>query len=154
MLFGFLFQFWCCRLGSTAWGLYPTLLRGNILAAEISLQHFSCYLWEPSQTSPPQSLPVLWWWHGFFCLSIVIRLLSSQCSAGYSGWFLSNFVLIPVWSWRRRLVKLPLTSLPSWVSTEGFLKVRFFLVLLVLHPSSLKVISSSWTIPKSLDISL
>ena len=39
------------RLGSPAWGLDPTLLRGNHLATEISLQHFSYRMWESTQSS-------------------------------------------------------------------------------------------------------
>ena len=46
------------------------------------------------------SLPVILWWSCFFCLSMVIRLLSHYCSVVYSGWFLPNLVIIPDWSWR------------------------------------------------------
>ena len=45
------FQLWWCRLGRPTWGLDTTFLRGNTLATEISLWHFSCHLWEPSQPS-------------------------------------------------------------------------------------------------------
>ena len=44
------FQLWCCRLRSPAWILDPTLLRGNPPATEISLWHFSCHPWGPSQS--------------------------------------------------------------------------------------------------------
>ena len=49
------FWLWCYRLGSPAWGLDPTLLRGKHLATEISLQHFSCRPWEPRQLSHASS---------------------------------------------------------------------------------------------------
>ena len=45
------FWLWCCKLRSPACSLEPTLLRGNSLAAEISLQNFSCHPCEPSQPS-------------------------------------------------------------------------------------------------------
>ena len=93
------FWLWCCTLGRPSWGLGPTLLRGNSMAAEISLQNFSCHLWEPNPSTPPlHCLPVWFRWSGFFCLSLVTRLLCSQCSVGYSGWFLYNLVVIPNWS--------------------------------------------------------
>ena len=52
-------------VGWGAWlgGLEPTLLRGNPLAAEISLRHFSYHLQEPSQSSSTSSHspPVTLW---------------------------------------------------------------------------------------------
>ena len=61
--------FWlrCYRMGRPACGLDATLLRGTPPpVAEISLQHFSCYPWEPSQPSCissalPTSLIVVKW---------------------------------------------------------------------------------------------
>ena len=55
------------RLGSSAWGLDPTLLRGTTpLVTKISLWNFNCHLWEPSQSSCtfstfPTSLVVVKW---------------------------------------------------------------------------------------------
>ena len=71
------------------------------MAAEVSLQHFSCHPWKPSEPSCissafPTSHVVV---KCFFCLPLVIRLLSSWYSVGYSGWFLYNLVVIPDWSW-------------------------------------------------------
>ena len=52
-----------CRLGSPAWGLDCTLLRGNHPATEISLWNFSSCPWEPSQPSCASfALPVTSWW--------------------------------------------------------------------------------------------
>ena len=51
MLFEFFSQFWCCRLGTPVWGLYPTLLRGNAPATELSLQYFSYCPCDPSHPS-------------------------------------------------------------------------------------------------------
>ena len=52
----FFSQLWW--LGSSSWGLEPTLLRGKPLASEISLQYFSCCPASPLMP-PPCSLPVL-----------------------------------------------------------------------------------------------
>lgn len=38
---------------------------------------------------------------GLFCNSLVIRLLFSQSSVGYSGWLFYILVLITVWSWKK-----------------------------------------------------
>ena len=66
------FSLWCCRLGSPAWGLDPTLLRRNILATELYLQIFSCHAWEPSHPSHVSALSTN---------HIVVKwfLLSVQC---------------------------------------------------------------------------
>ena len=45
------FRLCCCRLGSQAWGIDTTSLRGNPPATEVSLQHFTCCLWETSHLS-------------------------------------------------------------------------------------------------------
>ena len=55
VLYGFLSWFSGCKLGSPAWGLDPTFLRGNPLATEISFQHFSCHQWEHRQPSDASS---------------------------------------------------------------------------------------------------
>ena len=50
----YLGTFWALvlyRLGSPAWGLDPTHLRGKPSAIEIFFQHFSCHPLEPSQPS-------------------------------------------------------------------------------------------------------
>ena len=70
MVFGFLSQLWFSRLGSQAWGLDPTLLRGNPSPLEYpsgTLAATCGSLGGPFM--PPHSLPV--------SLSMVIRLLSS-----------------------------------------------------------------------------
>ena len=71
MLFAFLSWFWWCRLGSSAWGLDPTL-RGIPLSAEISLCNFSCHPWEHSQSShaspaSPISQAVMKWFLPSVC---------------------------------------------------------------------------------------
>ena len=71
-----LFWHWCFRLGSPAWGLDPTFLRGNLLATKISLWNFSCHPWDPSQSYCAFStLPA--------CYVVVKRLLLSVC--GYKA---------------------------------------------------------------------
>lgn len=37
--------------------------------------------------------------YGLFCKSLVIRLLFSYSSIGYSGWLSYNLIVISVWSW-------------------------------------------------------
>ena len=113
--------FWlcCCRLGSLAWGLDPTLLRQNPSAAEISLRHFSCCLWEPSQPSRassalPTSLVVVKW----FLLSLRGYQASFQL---VSSWLFR--MISPQFSCNSRLVWLPLTPPPSCLSISILLIV-------------------------------
>ena len=63
MLLGFPSRFWYYRLESPAWVLNPTLIRGNTLAPEISLQNFSHCPRSPASflVLPLHSLPVTLW---------------------------------------------------------------------------------------------
>ena len=49
--------------------------------------------------SPLHSAPVILWWSGFFCLSMVVRLLSSYCPVGYFRWFICDLFVIPYLFW-------------------------------------------------------
>ena len=84
-----------CRLGSPAWGLDCTLLRGNHPATEISLWNFSSCPWEPSQPSCASfALPVTSWWlflsvFGYkaslqLVFSWLFRMISLQFSCNYT----------------------------------------------------------------------
>ena len=74
---------WFCRLGSPAWGLDPTLLRGKSLATEISPQNFSCCPWEPSQSShtsstlPTRFIVVKWFLLSVFGFNVSLQLVFS-----------------------------------------------------------------------------
>ena len=83
-------SFFPALAGEPAWGLDPTLLRGSPSAAEISLQNFSCCLWEPSQpsrasSSLPTSLAVVKWFllcpwlQGFSPASVQLVILDDFC---------------------------------------------------------------------------
>ena len=98
------FQLWCCRLGSPAWGLDPTLLRGNPMATEISLRIFSCHQWDLSQPSRasfalPTSLVVVKW----FLLSV----------CGYKA------SLHLVFSWLSQMISLQSCCNSRWVLGGG-----------------------------------
>ena len=95
-----LFWLWYCRLGSPAWGLYPTLLRPNHLSNEISLQHFSCHLWESSQ---------------LFCISSTLHTIHSVVLK----WFLLSVCVYKVFlqllfSWFFQMISLNLVVIPDW----------------------------------------
>ena len=79
MLFGFLSWFWCCRLESPAWGLDPTLLMGTpkLLKYPSGTSAATCGCPARTLVPPPYSLPFSLWWSEFFCLCLVVRLLSS-----------------------------------------------------------------------------
>ena len=66
------FLLWCYRLGSPAWGLEPTFLRGNPPGC---WNIPSCHLWEPSHASAlPSSHIVVKW----FLLSVLGYKVSAQ----------------------------------------------------------------------------
>ena len=94
-------QLWCCRLGSPAWGLDPTLLRGNPQPLKYPSGTLAATHGIPDSPllPPTHSVPVSLWLSDLFCLSVVIRLLSSYFSIDYSRRFLYNLVVIPDWSW-------------------------------------------------------
>ena len=99
MLSGFLFG-----SGGTGWGAQlgfntPHFSGGNTQLLKYPSRSSAATHGSPPSplVAPPHLLPVLLWWSGFFCLPLVVRLLSSQCSVGYSGWFLYNLVVIPIW---------------------------------------------------------
>ena len=97
VLSGFLSQLWFSRLGSPAWGLDPTLLRGRPLSCSPPLE-FQL----PSMGAPPALLHPSTSHQSYFgeVVSFVHDYKASlQCSVGYSGWFLYNLVVIPDWSW-------------------------------------------------------
>ena len=94
------FSLWCCRLGSPAWGVDPTLLRPNHLSNEISLQHFSCHLWESSQ---------------LFCISSTLHTIHSVVLK----WFLLSVCVYKVFlqllfSWFFQMISLNLVVIPDW----------------------------------------
>ena len=70
-------------------------------------------------------------------LSLVIMLLSSQCSVGYSGWFLYNLAVVPDWSGEEVSVASTYFSTILGLCREGkyffnfSLSFGFYLVVLV-----------------------
>ena len=77
---GSFFGVWCSGLGRLVWGWDPSPHKEDLCGGDISLdsQLLNCH----------------------FCKSLVMRLLFSSSSVGYSGWLFSNSVVFPVWFWK------------------------------------------------------
>ena len=114
---------WCCRLGSPAWDLECTLLKGNPPATEKSLQNFnyppvgaqpplSCLLCNPYQLHFCEVVSVVCpWLKGFFLagVQLVSRIISLQFGCKLSlvlGGILCSFYLV-----LHHLASLPVESL-------------------------------------------
>ena len=100
LLSGFLSRLWCCRLGGPSWGLDPTLLRGNPLAAEIALWNFSCLPWEPSRPSRAASALAasltVEWFSQLMALQMTLLTRERRALVGHSVWqWLLTFSLAP-----------------------------------------------------------
>ena len=122
MLSGFLSQLFYCRLGNAAWSLVPSLPRGNPPTSEFpSITSAASHGSQASPLMPPpHSVPLMLWCSSFLCLSLVIRLLSTYCSVGYSRWFLYSLIVIPDWSWEEVSVASTYSSIILGLSELGF----------------------------------
>lgn len=85
----------CFGLGIPAWGSDYIILRRNPCSCDI-LSHCP---WERGQLFLCLCLSYQAQ-YGFFCKSLVVRLLFSQSLICYSGRLFFNLVVIPVWSWQ------------------------------------------------------
>ena len=87
--------------GTLGWGAWcragPPRSSGENSAAEISLQIFNCHTWVWDQ--PVLHLCSSYQSRGFFCISLVIRLLFTQTLCGFQWWFFCTLVVILMWSW-------------------------------------------------------
>ena len=87
-------------VGYPAWGLDPTLLRGNPLFTEISLWNFSCHLWEPSQASyissslPTTVIVVKWCFLSLLGYKVSLQLVFSRLFRMISLHFSCNSRLV------------------------------------------------------------
>ena len=85
ILFRFFSRFWCCRLGSPAWDLECTLLKGNPPATEKSLQNFN---YPPVGAQPPLSCLLCNPYQLHFC-----EVVSVVCPC-LKGFFLAGVQLV------------------------------------------------------------
>ena len=96
----------CLFLALVLWAGEPGLMLRHpcfsggtpTLAAEITLWNLRCCLWKRDQTFSHLC-------HSYgsqygFCKSLIVMLLFSYSSLGYSGWLFYNLVVISVWSWK------------------------------------------------------
>ena len=109
----------------------PFFLRGNLCCWDIpwNLSHHPWGWDQPFSTFRPSYQS----WCGL-CESLVITLLFSWSSVGYSGWFLYILVVVPVWSWEEASVTLT-TLLPSRIHCKCF---RYFRIKFTI-PTTLKL---------------